>query len=493
MGAYMSDWRLGLCTCFLLAATVSQSLAAPRSGQLLVGWASTSITPDKPIALSGQFHTRISKFVHDPVTATALAIEVKDDAGVVDQAVMVSCDVVAIRPGIQEGLRDRLAGKLSDFDLQKLMLNATHTHTGPVLSSAAKYDIPKHGVMQVAEYVDFLLERLANIVIEAWRSRKPGGVSWALSYATVGHNRRLVYEDGTAKMYGRPDTPTFRNVEGSDDHGIELLFFWDQAGQPTGIAIDIACPSQVVEGERYVSADFWHDVRNELRSRYGKQLYILALCSAAGDQSPHCLLRKRAEASLRKRKKISETEEIAQRIAGAVDHVFDAGKGDVRTTVPFVHTIEQLSLPARRISEQEAQRAQARVDAYVKKGIEKLSETERTKLNRERNVVAQYGQQSRPPCVMELHVLRLGDVAIATNPFELFLDFGLRMKARSRAEQTFLVQLACGWAGYLPTEKAVRAGGYGAEPPSNQVGPEGGRMLVERTVELINAMWPAKK
>ena len=43
---------------------------------------------------------------------------------------------------------------------------------------------------------------------------------------------------------------------------------------------------------------------------------------------------------------------------------------------------------------------------------------------------------------MELHVLRLGDVAIATNPFELFLDYGVQIEARSPAMQTFLIQLA---------------------------------------------------
>lgn len=57
----------------------------------------------------------------------------------------------------------------------------------------------------------------------------------------------------------------------------------------------------------------------------------------------------------------------------------------------------------------------------------------------------------------EVHVIRLGTVAIATNPFELFLDYGNQIKARSFAEQTFLIQLACGTDGYLPTEKAKRA------------------------------------
>ena len=53
---------------------------------------------------------------------------------------------------------------------------------------------------------------------------------------------------------------------------------------------------------------------------------------------------------------------------------------------------------------------------------------------------------TRMPCSpsykMELHVLRLGDVAIATNPFELFLDYGVQIEGRSPALQTFLIQLA---------------------------------------------------
>ena len=47
-----------------------------------------------------------------------------------------------------------------------------------------------------------------------------------------------------------------------------------------------------------------------------------------------------------------------------------------------------------------------------------------------------------PEMEAEIHVLRIGDVAICTNQFELFTDYGIRIQARSNALQTFVVQLA---------------------------------------------------
>ena len=83
------------------------------------------------------------------------------------------------------------------------------------------------------------------------------------------------------------------------------------------------------------------------------------------------------------------------------------------------------------------------------------------------------------------------DVAIATNDFELFTDYGVQIKARSRAVQTFLVQLA-GPGTYVPTERATRGGGYSAVVQSNLVGAEGGQEIVERTVGVINTLWPGR-
>jgi hypothetical protein len=83
----------------------------------------------------------------------------------------------------------------------------------------------------------------------------------------------------------------------------------------------------------------------------------------------------------------------------------------------------------------------------------------------------------------------LGKVVFAFNPFELFLDYGHRIKAKSCAEQTFVVQLANSTGGYLPTVRAEQLGGYGGLVINGQVGSEGGNLLAAETVTVINRLW----
>jgi len=101
-------------------------------------------------------------------------------------------------------------------------------------------------------------------------------------------------------------------------------------------------------------------------------------------------------------------------------------------------------------------------------------------------------QGDDPRYIADIHVMRLGDVAIATNPFELYLDYGLQMKARSPALQTFVVQLTNDRGTYLPTARAVKRGSYGAMINDNRVGPEGGRLLVEGALGMIDQLWPSQ-
>ncbi|HBE41128.1 MAG TPA: hypothetical protein DDW27_07980, partial [Bacteroidales bacterium] len=50
-----------------------------QEDQLFVGWAVADITPERPVALVGQLHKRISEAIQDPLTATVLALETTDE------------------------------------------------------------------------------------------------------------------------------------------------------------------------------------------------------------------------------------------------------------------------------------------------------------------------------------------------------------------------------------------------------------------------------
>jgi hypothetical protein len=406
------------------------------------------------VSLVGQYEKRIARKVRDPLTATAFALETSGDAGSVEQAILISCDVIGIPKMVMEKLREKLRPRLPDFDVGKLLLNATHTHTAPGLVETAykPYDVSGDaGVMKPAEYGEFFVKRVAEAAVEAWQRRKPAGLSWGLGYASVGTNRRATYFDGKSVLYGKTDPVSFSHLEGSRDDGVEMLFCWNAEKKLTGIVVNLACTSQETEHLDEVSADFWHETRQAIRQRVGPDVFVLAQCAAAGDQSPHLLYRVQAEEMMTKRRGLTRRQEIARRIVRAVEDVPPVVQEDVQTSLVFQHAVVQVDLPER-----------------VPPSPSFIEE------------------DSVHP--VEIHVMRVGDVSIATNPFELFLDYGVRIKARSKAVLTFLVQIAGQDCGYLPTERAVKGGGYSAE--TYRVGPEGGQVLVNETVQQINSLFP---
>jgi hypothetical protein len=432
----------------------SGSVTDPLAQPLMVGWATADITPQKPVNLVGQYEKRIARRTLDPLTATALAFETRGDTGPVDQAILVSCDVIGIPKAVMEKLREKLKPRLPDFDVRKLLLNATHTHTAPGLVETAykPYDVSGDaGVMKPSEYAEFFVNRVAQAAVEAWQNRKPAGLSWGLGYASVGTNRRATYFGGKSVLYGKTDAANFSHVEGYRDDGVEILFCWSAEKKLTGIVVNLACTSQETEHLAEVSADFWHETREAIRRRLGSDVFIFAQCAAAGDQSPHLLFRGRAEEIMAKRRGLTRRQEIARRIASAVEDVLPVAQEDVKTSLVFRHEVVSVDLPEK-----------------VPPSPSFLEED--------------------PVHPIEVHIIRLGDVSMATNPFELFLDYGIRIKARSKAVLTLLVQIAGQDCGYLPTERAVKGGGYSAE--NYRVGPEGGQVLVDETVKHINALFP---
>lgn len=477
----------------LVLLTVSSPV---EGGKLYVGAATADITPEKPAALSGQFHLRISKGVDTPLSANVLVVESREGDQSQDVAVMVSCDVIGIPTEVLAMVREQVAKRVPELDTDKIFLAGTHTHTAPELR-LDKWVLPKEGVTQVEDYRQFFSARIADAVAKAWKQRTAGSMTWGLSHAVVAYNRRAVYANGSSRMYGPTNGPEFRGLEGYEDHDIGTMFFWNAEGKLIAAVVNVSCPSQEVESKWFVNADYWHPVRVALKERYGEDLCVLGFCGAAGDQSPHLMYRKTAEERMRKLRGLDRLDEIARRVVRAVEDAYAGVKDDRHSDVQVVHKVETVELPMRLVTETEYAEAKAGVDAAAAKIAKdpKAADRENRRMKWYQATVDRFERQKTDPNPMldtELHVVRIGGAVVCTNQFELFTDFGIRMKARSKANQTFVVQLA-GPGTYLPTARAVKGGHYSAIVHSNQVGPEGGQVLVDKTVELIDAAFPDGK
>ena len=470
---------------------------------ILIGWASADITPDRPVNLYGQFQMRIATKALDPVTATVLALAPAEDKG--DGAIFVSADTCVIPGKVLTALRARLKELFPAIPAGNVILNSTHTHTAPAMKTEWHPNLPD-GVMHPDDYVRFFVDKVAAAVGEAWGSMRPGALSWGFGYAVVGHNRRTVYlEDvskrdaggagyfvnGHGKLYGDTNDPAFDHMEGSEDHSVNILYTWDAQRRMTGAVVNLPCPSQETEGLSEISADFWHEVRAEIRKRHGGHLFILPQDSAAGGMSPHIMVDKKAEGRMLELKGVSRRQEIGRRVADAFDEILAWSSKDIRSRLEFKREARTLMLPMRPITDAEC--------AQMKEQAELLRQKpgETAALGRCERVMARHElQKTQPDLPFELQTLRLGDIAFATNSFELFTDFGLRIKARSPATQTFLIQ-HCGSEAhlsggtYLPTVAAERNKGYSATVYCNIIGHQGGDLLVEETLGSLGALFRA--
>lgn len=479
------------------------------SKKIMIGWSEIDTTPDGKVDLSGQYYHRVSEGIHSRLSATVLALESEDG----EQCVIVSLDLVSATPDFLDELRSMLAIELPELDASKVFLNVIHTHSAPSVNLITGIGWLKElqDVLPVAEYRKLLLEKLKIAIVEAWRGRRPGGIANAFSFARVGHCRRAVYSNGTAEMYGDTGREDFIGMEGGEDSGVDLLFTFDESKTPTGCILNVACPSQVMEATYKISSDFMGETRRLLKEKFRKNFKTLCQISAAGCQAPRDLARNyKTEPDFWHEDGVAE---IGRRLLTAVENVFPTSS-EIDFAPVMKHEVKKLTLPKRRASYNDFIKASnelKRLEKIMPEGqaykrfCEEVAANEKTPglhgpydsklhhfvlIQNSKAVIARYKEQDKNPLLeIEVHVLRLGNIAFANNPFELYLDFGHQIKARSRAKQTFIIQLAAGGCGYLPSARAEQLGGYGGLIINGTVGSDGGKILVDETVRMINDMF----
>ena len=474
--------------------------------KLYIGMSQLDITPPAPVTLQGQFYTRVSTHVESPLMASVFAAQSGNDA-----IILCACDLCGVSLEFCDQVRDLIRQRCPDLPAGKIIFTATHTHTGPnyydkirSLHVAAGYLPADTAFCETDEEIPddvwlpdrcapYIADRLCTAVCAAWQRRAPAAVSPAFGRAVIGHCRRAVYDDDSAQMYGSVETVNFRALEGGNDSGIELLYIFAEDRTPLGALVNVACPAQVVEGMHYISADYWGKARGRIQAQLSEDFVVLGLCGAAGDQSPRDLVRRSAHRQRRTDPDMYGLDgacELGGRIAAVVlDKLPEARKNPAAARIR--HEVLTVDFPLRRVTPAERDQARRQFDAYVARADKKVFDTtDMAALHICGGILERFEQQQAAFFyTTEIHVARLGDIAIATNPFELFLDYGNQIKALSEAAQTFVIQLACDTGGYLPTARAERGSHYSAYVSSGKTGHAGGALLVAKTVDTIRKLW----
>ena len=494
---------------------------------LKFGWSRKGIGVEGPVGITGQSYERVSKGMLDDVMVTALVID--DGTNV---SIMMSGDLVSVTDDLIFDVRDAVKAKNAAIPADKILFNATHAHTTPRYMKFGTYiyDKAPHDeidYLMPEAYRKILVDKASDAVVEAYESRSEGSYAYGYGYAVVAHHRRPTYFDDLreragdkrpaaiavdkhAKMYGNTNDPMFAGYEGNVDSTAYFMFTFDKDDKLTGAVVNVPCPSQNSETEDYLTADYWANVRNLVKEKYG-DIYILPQCASAGDMSPRTLHARAAEdrkyalkyegitfEGIQGPREMYNRMEIAERIMTAFDDTYAWASKDKIHDAKLSHTVKNVKLEAWKISEEQYKSAKEEYAFYQKQGFvstdDKYKDFKENTIHsfvlwRYENIIKRY-EENIDFYEPEIHVISLGDIAFVSNPFELYISYQHRIQARSPFVQTFAVQLAAntGVGGYLCTAPAAENMGYSANIYSCAVSPKGGDTLVEETLAELEKL-----
>ena len=354
----------------IFAVVLTVLAVCAEAAPLKIGWAINDISTDEPVYLSGTFHARVSKGVRDPLKVTALAVDNGEDC-----VVFVSIDLIHTMPWGVKIARDIIRRTIPDLPPEKILFNATHTHTGVNEWRGDK--------AMLQRYREFLGRQLAKTIKEAWESRKPGKIAYGYDLVVTAFNRRIVYfkefkgsigmnPGGRARLHGPTNTPDFSHVEGGGDPFVNYLFTYDMDDNLTGAIINVPYTAQCSIADVYLSSDTWHDVRKLMAEKH-PGIFILTQCSAAGEatfeQPYYKAAEKRRNRLIFGRDRMNYPGEfprkvIADRLMTSFDRALSWAQKEKFTDLPIKHVTKTLQLTRHRPTDEQC--------AEARRGLEEM-------------------------------------------------------------------------------------------------------------------------
>jgi len=442
---------------------------------LKAGGAQVNITPPVGTTLVGQWVARKSTGVHDELFANALVL---DDGKT--RLALVSCDVLSIGNTTKGVIRD-IIGRETDIDPDNVFLCATHTHTGPAIVSALGTNADEAYTEQftklVAGSVKMANDRLEDASLGIGSGSAPG---WAFP-------RRYWMRDGTVRMHPRKDDPDIIRAQGESDPELDILFVESKATVGTGfkpartaIMVNFACHATVVGGDRIISADYPGAIRDAIKRMTGQDTVVLFGNGPCGD-----ICQIDVENPERNESGHAWRERMGFALACEALKVMAATDPLSPEEVEINARKEYLDIPIREIPGDRLEEARR---TFAGKSLDEPP-TDREDIVRRELILLAEERDKNPYAHAELMAVRIGKSAIIGIPGELFSGLGRQIKLASAWKPTFVIELANGCVGYIPTAEAFTGGGYETDlARSSKLIPEAGDMIVQKAVELLSAL-----
>ncbi|MBI4025747.1 MAG: hypothetical protein HY360_12255 [Verrucomicrobia bacterium] len=438
-----------------------------KSPTLLVGAAEADFTPAPGLSLLGQMHERRARRTRDPLTANAVAF--RQDRQTV---VLVSVDICILNNSFVKAIQAKFA-RCTGLPGSCLLLHSTHTHVAPTV-----FDL------LTARADPAFVRRVGAAILTAAR-RALAKLQEASVFSGLGHtehlgwNRRAMFADGSSRMYGHAQMPGFIGMEGPRDPALGVLCARDHHGAVRAVIVNFSTHPNCLEAEWFYSADLPGETRRVLKAALGAGVVVVYLTGAAGNTAPSLLDPHMPEQPWRGEAGVIRSGqylggEALKMIAGATMPMSNPKLRLAQTT---------LQVPLRCWPE-----ASARIFPEPLKNPDWRSGAHEYYMQAQAEWPHRMAVHS--PWPVRLNVLCVGDAVIATNPAELFVEYGLEMRRRSPACVTLVSELTDGYCGYVPTRRAFRRGGYETWPaPTSQLEPKAGDQIVRATQKLLQKVF----
>lgn len=265
-------------------ATAGQADESGDGATWRAGIARVKITPEQPIALLG-YGDRTGPFESVVADIYAKALALEDSAG--RRGVIVTADLVGFQAAVMTDEVCRLITARTGLERQQLLFNASHSHTGPLISldphrqanSVAHPPLSEADCVATVAYTQRLRAQLVQLVCDALQNMRPVRLAWGRGEVGFPMNRRLP-QDGRVVMADNP--------AGIVDRQVPVLRVASSDGQLLAVLFGCACHNTTLTGQdNVIAGDYAGFAQEQIEAaRPGTQAMFLSGCGADANPSP---------------------------------------------------------------------------------------------------------------------------------------------------------------------------------------------------------------